>query len=338
MKKTAAPTRRAELSSLVNGYRVTQALSVLVALRVPDQLVAGPRSADDLAAEVGAVAQPLYRLLRAVAALGVLEELPDRRFALTHLGQDLRSDVPGSLAGWTEFVGQRAHWTAWARLLDGIRTGEHPFRLEHGSDPWTYRRDHPGEAAVFSRAMNSLSTATAAAVVDSYDFSRFGTVVDVGAGGGALITAILAANPGVRGVHFDLPHVVADSRRYIDEAGLTDRCEMVGGSFFETLPEGGDAYVLKSVLHDWYDEDCGRILSACRAAMRPDAELLIVEQQLGKTNENPSAKFSDLNMLVAAGGMERTDEEWEALLAKNGFSLRRITPVGVINVFEAVPV
>jgi hypothetical protein len=326
---------RSELCRLLNGYQVSQALHVLATFGIPDRLADGPRSSEDLAAIVGATDGPLYRLLRAVAAAGVLEELPGRRFALTDLGEGLRSDVPGSLAGWAAFVGRGYYWAAWSRLIDGVRTGDHAFRLEHGSDPWTYRQTHPEEIPVFNRAMNSISGQVADWLATAYDFSHFRTIVDVGGGGGALIAAILGRHPGVRAVLFDLPHVVADARVIIEQAGLGARCELVGGSFFDSVPAGGDAYLLKSVLHDWYDVDVKRILKVCHAAMRPDALLLVIERPLAPPNEGSDGKFSDLNMLVAAGGCDRTDEEWEAVLRAGGFSRRGTTLVHGSAVIEA---
>ncbi len=326
---------RAELHRLVNGYQVSQALHVLTALGIPDRLADGPCSSQDLAALVGASDEPLYRLLRAVAAIGVLEELPERRFALTELGEGLRSDVSASLAGWAAFVGRGYYWAAWSRLIDGVRTGGHAFRLEHGTDPWTYRRTHPEEIPVFNRAMNSVSGQLAASLVVAYDFSKFRTIVDVGGGGGALIAAILDRHPGVRALLFDLPHIVAETRGFIEQAGFAARCELVGGSFFDSVPAGGDAYVLKSVLHDWYDADVKRILEVCHQAMRPDAVLLVIERLLAPANEGVEGKFSDLNMLVAAGGCERTIEEWDAVLRASRFGRQGVTLVNDFAVIEA---
>jgi hypothetical protein len=317
----ARSSSRFELRRLINGYQVTQALHVVAALGVCDRLATGARSTRELSESLGASEEPLYRLLRAVATLGVLEELPERCFQLTELGQGLRSDVPGSLAGWASFVGRRYHWLAWSRLIDGVMTGGHAFRLEHGTDAWTYRRDHPEEAVIFNAAMNSASSLIADSVAGGYDFSSLQTVVDVGGGGGVLIAAILLRYPHLHGVLYDLPHVVADSAAFIERAGLAGRCDLVGGSFFESVPKGGDAYLLKSVLHDWYDEDATRILRSCRAAMRPDAKLLVVERVLGEPNEDRDTKFADLNMMVGAGGKERSAEDWEAVLRAGGFEL-----------------
>ncbi|MFI5283166.1 MAG: methyltransferase [Candidatus Dormibacterales bacterium] len=325
---------RQELRRLVNGYQVTQALHTLASLGIADELASGPRSSKELAQGLGANEAHLYRLLRAVATVGVVEELPERRFSLTELGEGLRSDVPGSVAGWARFVGRRYHWLAWARLAEGVTTGGHAFRLEHGTDTWTYRRDHPEEAVIFNAAMNSASSLIADAVAGGYDFGPFRVVVDVGGGGGVLISAVLQRHRHLRGVLYDLPHVIDDSARYIEEAGLVGRCALLGGDFFERVPVGGDLYLLKSVLHDWNDEDAIRILATCRKAMRPDAKLLVVERVLGAPNEDRDTKFADLNMMVGAGGRERTSEDWESLLRAGGFQL---TGIGAGEAFSDGP-
>jgi len=335
--KTKAGTDLTQLRRLINGYQVTQALHVLAVLRIPDELAAGPRPVNDLATAVGANESALYRVLRAAAAIGVLEELPGHRFLLTDLGNGLRADAPESLAGWAAFVGRPYHQAAWARLVDGVRTGEVPFRIEFGTDIWTYRREHALETPIFNRAMNSLTGSVTESIVAGYDFSRFGLVVDVGGGGGALLVAILNRFPSVRGVLFDLPHVVADSRTFIDESGFGDRIQLVGGSFLEEVPPGGDAYVLKSVLHNWDDDGARRIFKACRQAMTGQARLLVLERLIPGPNEGTDVKFMDINMFVGPGSFERTAEEWERLFDIGGFKLLRITPVGVFVVIEATP-
>jgi O-methyltransferase domain/Dimerisation domain len=328
---------RRDLRRLINGYQVTQALHVFASLGVADRLAAGPRTSEELAASAGASEEPLYRLLRAVATVGVVEELPGKRFRLTELGEGLRTDVPGSLAGWASLVGRRYHWLAWSRLVEGVTTGGHPFRLEHGTDTWSYRRDHPEETVIFNAAMNSASSLIADSVAGGYDFTPFRMVVDVGGGGGVLIAAILLRHRHLRGVLYDLPHVVADSARYIEQAGLAGRCGVLGGSFFEQVPVGGDAYLLKSVLHDWHDEDAIRILATCRRAMRLDAKLLVVERVLGIPNEDWDTKFGDLNMMVGAGGLERTAEDWRTLLRAGGFEMAGITKGDSISLAPLLP-
>ncbi|MEA2510961.1 MAG: hypothetical protein QOF01_4462 [Thermomicrobiales bacterium] len=325
----------AVLRRLVNGYQVTQAIHVAATLGIADLLVDGPRTSDDLAAVTGTHAGALYRLLRALAALGVFREAEDCSFALTPLGDCLRSDVPESLAGWAAFVGEPYHWQAWGALLHSVRTGENAFRHVHGTDPWTFRARDPGASARFDRAMTSLSRQVIAAVLDAYDFGRFAKIVDVAGGNGAFVAAILAKYPGVRGVLFDQPHVVAGAAPLLEGSGVADRCEVVGGSFFDAVPAGGNAYILKSILHDWEDESCVRILRICRQAMADGAALLVVERELGPPNENPGSKFSDLNMLAAPGGQERTPEEYAALFAAARFRFVGVTPsAGGTAVYE----
>ena len=327
----------ATVSRMVNGYQISQAMHVLVRLGIPDRLAAGPRSSTDLAVEAGAHEPSLYRLLRAVAAVGVLEELPDHRFDLTELGQALRSDVPGSVAGWATFIGRPYIWNVWARLYDGVITGQHAFRLEHGTGVWEFRQDHPDEVAIFNRAMNSMTSSISPAVVEGYNFSKTATVVDVGGGGGLLLTDILKANPDVRGILFDLPATVADAQTFVAASGVRDRCELDAGDFFKAVPSGADVYVLKSILHDWYDKEAAAILKTVREGARPDSALLVIEQVIARPNEGAPAKFTDLNMMVAAGGRERTREEWEDLFVSAGWRLDDVRPAGRSSILVTRP-
>ncbi|MFL5760070.1 MAG: methyltransferase [Thermomicrobiales bacterium] len=330
-----APPPWLALRRLVNGYQVTQAIHVAAVLGVADLLADGTRTSDELAVATGTNPDALYRLLRALASVGVLREEDGRRFALTELGACLRTDAPDSVAGWAAFVGTPYHWQAWGGLEHSVRTGENAFRHVHGTDSWTFRAQHPELSASFDRAMTDLSRQVAATVVAAFDFDRFETVVDVGGGNGAFLAAILAKHPRMRGVLFDQPHVVTGAPSILAAAGVADRCEIVGGSFFDAVPEAGDAYVLKAILHDWEDEDCLRILGTCRRAMTEGSALLVVERELGPPNANPDDKFSDLNMLVAPGGRERTPEEYAALFAAAGFRFVGVTASDVgTAVFE----
>ncbi len=327
-----------ELRRLINGYQVSQAIHVAAALGIADLLAAGPRASDDLARETGADPGSLYRLLRALAAVGVLREDEERRFAPTELGELLRTDVPGSLAGWAAFVGRSAFWNAWSALDHSVHTGENAFRHVHGTDVWSWRAERPEETAAFDRAMASL-TGSNASVLEEYDFGRFGTIVDVGGGNGALLATLLAALPAAKGILFDQPHVVAAAGAVLEAAGVADRCSVVGGSFFDTVPEGGDAYVLKSIVHDWEDAEAIAILRSCRRACSDGAALLLIERDLGPPNEVPAAKLSDLNMLVNPGGRERTVEEYATLFDEAGFRLVGATPTASgLNVIEAASV
>ena len=308
----------AELARLVDGFRVTQAIHAAVDLGIPDLLADGERTADDLAQASGADPSALYRLLRALASLGVLHEADGQRFSLTPLGTPLRSDVPGSIHGWVRLTGREYLWRSWGNLATTVRTGENSFQSLHGSNVFEWRADHPEESAIFDAAMGSLTAASNAAILAAYDFGRFATVVDVAGGNGTLLAAILEAHPAARGILFDQEHVVSGAGPVLSAAGVLDRCEIVAGSFFESVPQGGDAYVLKWIIHDWEDEESIAILRTCREAMSPEAVVLVIERDLGQPNENPAAKLSDLNMFVMPGGRERSQPEYAALFDKAG--------------------
>ena len=281
----------ADLGRLVDGFRVTQAIHAAVDLGIPDLLAEGERSADELAEASGADSSALYRLLRALASLGVLHEDDGHRFSLTQLGDPLRGDVPGSLRGWVRLMGRDYLWSSWGNLANAVRNGENSFRSLYGSDVWRWRAAHPEESAIFDEAMMSLTAGANASILAAYDFGRFGTVVDVGGGNGTLLASILAAHPATRGIVFDQEHVVSGVERVLQTAGVADRCEVVAGSFFSSVPSGGDAYVLKSIIHDWEDEESAAILRTCREAMGPNAVLLVIERDLGPPNENAAAKL-----------------------------------------------
>jgi hypothetical protein len=316
-----------DLLRLINGYQVSQAIHVAATLGIADQLAEGARSAGQLAAATNTHEPSLYRLLRALAAVGVLREDPDRRFTLTPLGEGLRHDAADSPAAWAAFVGRPYHWSAWSHLLHSVRTGENAFTALHGADVWAYRAEHPEESDVFDAAMTALSRRLAAAVLDAYDFGAYEVVADIGGGRGALLSAILARHPHARGVLFDQPAVVAGV--------ALERCRTVGGNFFEDVPGGASAYILKAVLHDWEDKPAVAILRTIRRAAPEGSALLIIERRLGPPNAEPAAKLSDLNMLVGPGGRERTRDEYAALLETAGYALVDETPAGTVSVFEA---
>lgn len=331
---TADDVLATEIRRLVEGYQVSQAISVAVTLGIGDMLAEGARESDELAHATGTHAGSLYRLLRALASVGILRELDDRRFALTRLGGLLCSDVPDSIAGWAAFIGRPTHWRAWAELLHSVKTGENAFLHVHGTDVWTYRSTRPDESAIFDRAMTSLSRRSNAAVLAAYDFGRFRTLADVGGGQGALLAAVLAAHPDLRGVLFDQTHVVSGAGPLLEAAGVADRCRVIGGDFFEFVPEGCDGYVLRAVIHDWDDADAVRILKNVRRVMIYDGRVLLIERVLAPPNEGRDAKFADLNMLVAAGGRERTPAEYADLFQQSGFALTGIFNAGVYSVIE----
>ena len=325
---------RQALLRLVSGYQLSQALHVAARLDVGDRLAGGPQSSDELAAATDTDPDALYRLLRALAAVGVLHELDSRRFELTELGEGLRSDVAGSVHGWALMIGRPMHWNTWSSLVESIRTGENTFRLVHGMDVWSYRSQRPEELAIFDGAMMSMTGVVDAALLEAYDFGRFREVVDVAGGRGALLAAILARHDAVRGVLFDQPDVIMNAGALLDRFG--DRCHAVGGSFFERVPPGADAYLLKSIMHDWEDEECAAILGVIAAAMPDHGVVLVLERDLGAPNENAPAKLSDLNMLVNPGGRERSEEQYAALFAAAGLRYIGATPSAAgVTVFEA---
>jgi O-methyltransferase domain/Dimerisation domain len=331
-------TPGATLGRLIVGFQVSQAIHVAATLGVADLLADGPRTSDELAVATDAHAGSLYRLLRALSSVGVFHEDDGRRFSLTPMGALMRSDVPGSLRGWAMHVGRPYFQEAWGHLEHSVRTGDNAFQHVHGTDVWAYRAERPDESAIFDLAMESLTGAANRALLDAYDFGRFASVVDVGGGNGALLAALLGEFPAMRGVLLDQPHVVANAAAVLERAGVADRCEIVGGSFFDEVPAGGDAYTLKSIIHDYEDDRAVTILRVCRRAMAADAALLLIERIVGPPNEDPRAKFSDLNMLVAPAGRERTLQEWDALVTLAGFRLTTATPsTSGLAVIEAAP-
>jgi hypothetical protein len=332
------PNPAGDLMRLANGYQVSQAIHVAATLGIADLLKDGSRSADDLAAATGSHAGSLYRVLRALAAVGVFREDDKRRFALTPMGDCLRSDAGTPLGPWAAFIGRPYFWQAWSHLLHSVRTGENAFRQVHGTDVWAYRSEHAEEGAIFDRAMTAISRGVIEGIVGSYNFGLFSRVVDVGGGQGALLAGILGAHATTRGILFDQPHVVAGADELLRKAGVADRCEVVGGSFFERVPEGGDAYLLKAILHDWEDDAAITILQACRRAIGSGRRLLVLERLIAPPNEAPDAKFSDLNMMVSPGGRERTREEFAALFAAAQFRLVSVAPTGTrLSVIEGLP-
>jgi hypothetical protein len=338
----AALPPRLTLYQLLTAHYVSHALYVAARLGVADHLANGPRHVDELAQATRAHGPSLNRLMRLLASAGVFTEEGPGRFALTPVGDWLRSDRPGSSRA-TALLFAGPTQRAWGALLYSVQTGEASFQHVTGMDPFQYFAQHPEEAAVFNDAMTAISTQVANALPAAYDFSPFGTVADVGGGHGVLLGAILRANPAARGVLFELPPVAEGARKKIAALGLSGRCEVVGGDFFESVPAGADAYILKSVIHDWDDARGIQILKNCHRAMAPRGRLLLVEMVLpdrvGPSPWNQIVTGSDVNMLVNIGGRERTDGEFRSLFEAVGFRLTRILPIegSVACVLEGTP-
>jgi hypothetical protein len=327
----------ANLLRLVNGYQLSQAIHVAATLNLADHIGSSTRSSDELASLTRAHPQSLYRLLRALAAAGVLHEGDDRTFSLTDMGECLRSESVTPVGGWAAFIGRPNVWQAWGHLLHSVRTGENAYQDLHGQSVWQFRADHPEENAIFDRAMTSNSRAAIDEAIAAYDFGQFGHVADIGGGQGRLIAGILLTHPNLRGTLFDQPHVVAKAGDVLAAGGVADRCNVVAGNFFDAVPEGADAYIMRAVIHDWDDEKSLAILRTCRRAMRHGARLLLLERVVEPPNKGLITKLSDLNMLIAPGGQERSYDEYAALCQQTSFEPRGVVRAGAqFQIIEAV--
>lgn len=326
----------AQVVQMAMGYVVSRALYVCAKLGLADLLAGGPRNSDDLAAQCGANPGALFRLLRAMASLGLFTEVSPRRFALTPMGHALRSDAPGKARSTVMALAGVWAWAAFGEFEHAVRTGMPGAEKAVGMNMFDYFAQHPDEAALFNDAMIGVHGEEPAAVAEAFDFSGIGTLVDVGGGTGNLIAAILRATPGLRGILFDMPHVADAATRRIADLGLADRCSVQPGSFFDAVP-AGDAYILSHIIHDWDEQRCLRILGNCRRAA-PGARVLIVEMVIPPGDAPHPGKLLDLMMLNAPGGMERTAEEYRSLLAKADYRLSRIVPTGSpVSVIEGLP-
>ena len=331
------PREFTELLAIARGYQRSQALAVAARLRVADLLATGPQTAAELARSTGTHAPTLYRLLRALSSIGVFTELTGQSFENSALSEYLRSDHALSVAPTVEMFCGDYEWTAWGALDHSVRTGENAATHALGMDVWEHRRLNPDAGSTFDAAMRTLSRANDDEV-GAHDFGSFAVIADIGGGTGALLSAILREHPQQRGILFDQPHVVENAAPVLAAAGVEERVEVVGGSFFESVPTGADAYVLRRILHDWTDEQCVEILQCLRRAMAPAARLLVIDAVVGAPNEDPLAKWLDLMMLVSAGGRERTIEEWVAVLADGGFRLvSTAAATASTNVIVAAP-
>lgn len=327
MATTALPAEREALFRMISGYQLAQLVHVAAVLRIADLLTLGPGSVDDLAAQTGANADRLYRVLRALAAVGVFDELEGRRFALNSMSEHLRSDHPESLRPMSIFLGGVSYRT-WGELLYGVMSGETPAAKVLGMPGFAYLRSDTDAGEAFDATMAGITRLNAPRIVEGYDFSRALTVVDVGGGRGVLLAAILKANPHLHGILFDQPNVVAAAERTLEEAGVSERCELVSGDFFRAVPPGGDIYILRSIIHDWDDMPATTILANCERAMAEDGKVLVIESVIDAGEQSVAAKFLDVQMLVMTGGRERTVEEFTQLFAASGLELRRVIPIG----------
>ncbi|MCC5794301.1 MAG: hypothetical protein JJT85_06130 [Chromatiales bacterium] len=330
---------RALIEQLVGGYRVTQMVYVAAELQIADRVAReGPASAASLALACGVQPQALARLLRALAAVGVLEEQPDGRYRLTPAGELLRSDRPDSLRPWVMHYGQPWWWQAWGGMLQAVRSGVTAFEQVNGQPFFDYLRAHPDAMALFNAHMTAMSAPVAAAVAQVLEPGDARIVIDVAGGHGIVLREILRRHPALHGVLFDLPEVIAGVPPVAGGDPLAGRITCAAGNFFEAVPAGGDLYLLKDIVHDWDDARALEILANCRAAMQPNARLLLIECVIRPDDDSPAARLLDISMLVLTGGRERTVEEYARLLGQAGLRLSGVSGTGTAHgIVEARP-
>jgi hypothetical protein len=324
---TNVPSGPQHLLALLAGKMISASICVLAQVGVADHMAEGPRTVAELADTTGTDAAMLYRFLRAAASVGVFAELPDGRFELTHTGTYLRSDVPGTLRYLAYLYGEESVWNCFGYAVETLRTGQPTGPKVRGGQGWfEYMEQHPEYAEVFHKAMTGTSDISAA-IADSYDFSRFPVVADIGGGQGRLLSAILGKNPESRGLLFDQASAIAGAAEVLAEHGVADRAETVVGDFFTSVPSGPDAYLLKAILHDWNDQDATTILRNIRAALgdKRDGRVFVIEAVVPDGNDWHFSKAMDIAMGVSLGSKERNRKDWSDLLAAAGFELVGVT-------------
>lgn len=332
------PPPQEAMFQIILNFWMSRAVYIIAKLGIADLLKDGPKTINELAAATTTHAPSLYRVLRALSSVGVLK-MQDGKFELTPMSELLVTDAPGSVRWFMVSELGEEHYPAWGNLMHSVKTGEIAFDNFFGMDIWEYFAKNPEQGALFNNSMSGMTAVVNEAITSSYDFSGFRKLVDVGGGHGGLITGILKKNPNLDGVVFDSPEVIGGTREKIASAALSDRCETVGGDFFQSVPAGGDAYILKWIIHDWDDEKSIRILKNCRQHMSADSRLIVVDAVVPETNEPDFSKFFDLNMLVMTGGKERTEAEFRQLFQSAGFKLLRVIPTDLpTSIVEGQPV
>jgi C-methyltransferase len=329
----------AAMMEMIIATWTSQAIAVAAELGVADALASGPLTIDELGDKVGADPDALRRLLRALIGRGVFRRRHDGRYELNSLAGTLRSDAPASMAWAARFYGSREQRERWTLLVESIRSGRSVVPVLHGKESFDYFAEYPQHAELFNRTMTSISQLTDAAVVAGYDFSAYPTIVDVGGGQGPLLSAILAAAPDSQGVLYDLPAVVSTAPKLLCQRDVADRVRIEAGSFFDSVPAGGDAYVLKNIIHDWPDDKAVQILRNVRAAVGPETTVLLVELVIPDHDRDFPGKWADLEMLLNLAARERTAAEYRNLLSQAGFRMTRVVQTASpLSLVEAQPV
>ena len=335
--QTQNPPAYVDMFQLLNGALITGALACLARLSVSDLVEAGPKSAEELAHELGVQPSALYRLMRATASVGVLSEGPDGKFSETPLSAVLRSNANPSLRAFAVMHGREWHARGWARLEDSVRTGKQAMEQIYGAPVFQFMEQHPEEARIFDQAMSDLSAIDSPAVSDAYRFDGIRSLVDVGGGHGQLLATILTRNPQLTGTLYDVAHVVKGAANGPLKSVMA-RCSIASGDMFSSVPAGADAYIMKHIIHDWPDEACLKILRACRKGVNPGGRLIVVDNVIPPGNDFHPGKFLDLQMLIFPGGCERTEGQFRDLFAAAGWKLTRIIPTRVPeSIIEGIP-
>lgn len=323
----------------IAAYWQSQLLYVAAKLGIADVLAAGPLTVNEIASRVGAHPPYLGRVLRALASVGIFAADPHGRFHLTRLAQTLRSDHPESLRDFALMLVDDYNWAAWGALEHAVRTGESAFEHVHGAPAFPWMREHPEKERMFSASMASISVMENAAVSRAYAFGKLRKIVDVGGAHGHLLVAILRSYVKLRGVLFDQPPVIAEAVKsgVTNAADLAGRFETVGGDFFDSMPPGADAYVMKYIIHDWDDDKSVRILQNCRKAMAEDGRVLVIDHVVAAGNRFDWGKLMDINMMVMLGSKERTKDEFRQLFARAGLRLKRVVrTASSLSILEGV--
>ena len=330
------PTPQDVMNRMITGYWSTQIIYVAAKLGLADLLEHGPRSADELANATKTHASSLYRLLRALASMGIFADNGRREFELTPLARCLLTNTPGSQRALAIMSGEE-HYKAWGELLYSIETGKIAFDKLYGMPVFDFLSKNVEQAKTFDAAMVGVHGRETAAMTDAYDFSQFGTLADIGGGNGSLLMSVLKKHPTLKGILYDLPGVTERAKSALGEAGLADRCQVVGGSFFESIPSGADAYLMRHIIHDWDDDKSMTILRNVHKAMKENGRLLLIEGVISDDNSPSFGKLLDLTMLTIPGGKERTADEFRELFKASGFELTRIIPTAAeVSVIEAI--
>lgn len=320
---------------MIAGFWISRTIQVAAKLGLADLVAEEPKTVAELAEATETHAPSLYRLLRALASVGVFMEQEDGRFASTPMAATLETAAPVSLRAFATSELGEVHYESWGKLLHSVKTGEIAFNHVFGEPVWEYFATHPENAKLFNQSMTDLTSVVEPAVVGAYDFKPFQRIVDIGGGHGSFISSILKNNPHLEGILYDAPQVIEGAQERVAARGLNGRCQLVAGDFFSSVPDGGDLYLMKHIIHDWDDEKCITILRNCRRAMNEQGRVIVVDQVVPQGNAPSLGKFTDLLMLVMVGGKERTEEEFRTLFNAAGLKLTRIiqtqSPMSIIE-------